>query len=512
MSVISLAHPFDINAQLSSAISTQSRPTSSRLGVTNQISDRRHLSWTSASLPSLSFPKPHDQSTLQHQSTTPATSDAVPVGQDFAIEGASSASSTSAAVSEPPLTSVTDILDPSTIHNVGDVYNTLIPEQIGYLKQLGLDFGWGPTSMIQYSLEHVHMYTGLPWWGSIILTAVGMRIVLIYAAIQSSDVAARMGALKPVTNPISDRMMAAYKTQDTTEVQKAQQEMREIMKQANIKYSRMILPLLGQGVLAFCALKLLRNMAALPVPGLQTGGALWFTDLTVADPTYLLPLTMAGSLHMLVRYGGETGAQMDSSPGMKSILLYVMPVVVFVSMSWFPAAVVLWLATTGAAGIAQARLLQNRGVREYLNLAPLITKPQDTVKTEAKPTETVIDVASVKGAKSADPTKGRYQAPNIRRAQSSAHVPATKATAQPVTPSVTAASASGIMAKPRDWLTAKANEVGDGFESTTNWVKSAVAERMDKDRNITQSRTMNRRQQEAAARYEAEFQKRKGQK
>jgi YidC/Oxa1 family membrane protein insertase len=37
-------------------------------------------------------------------------------------------------------------------------------------------------------------------------------------------------------------------------------------------------------------------MAYLPVESLRTGGILWFTDLTVPDPFYALPLMTMASL------------------------------------------------------------------------------------------------------------------------------------------------------------------------------------------------------------------------
>lgn len=42
----------------------------------------------------------------------------------------------------------------------------------------------------------------------------------------------------------------------------------------------------------------LRKMADLPVPSLQTGGLLWFPDLTVADPFYILPLAVTGTMFL----------------------------------------------------------------------------------------------------------------------------------------------------------------------------------------------------------------------
>lgn len=44
----------------------------------------------------------------------------------------------------------------------------------------------------------------------------------------------------------------------------------------------------------------LRKMAYLPVPSLQTGGLLWFTDLTAADPFYILPLAVTGTMFFIL--------------------------------------------------------------------------------------------------------------------------------------------------------------------------------------------------------------------
>ena len=42
------------------------------------------------------------------------------------------------------------------------------------------------------------------------------------------------------------------------------------------------------------------KMAWAPVESMKTGGALWFPDLTVADPTYLLPVITALTLGVII--------------------------------------------------------------------------------------------------------------------------------------------------------------------------------------------------------------------
>ena len=45
---------------------------------------------------------------------------------------------------------------------------------------------------------------------------------------------------------------------------------------------------------------------------MTVGGALWFTDLTVADPYYLLPIAASGIFLLTVELGAADGMQVPS--------------------------------------------------------------------------------------------------------------------------------------------------------------------------------------------------------
>lgn len=54
----------------------------------------------------------------------------------------------------------------------------------------------------------------------------------------------------------------------------------------------------------------LRKMAYLPVPSLQTGGLLWFPDLTAADPFYILPLAVTGTMFFILEVRHPSSRQL----------------------------------------------------------------------------------------------------------------------------------------------------------------------------------------------------------
>lgn len=49
----------------------------------------------------------------------------------------------------------------------------------------------------------------------------------------------------------------------------------------------------------------LGGIAKLPVESFKTGGMLWFPDLTIADPYYILPAISALSVALVTKVGGD---------------------------------------------------------------------------------------------------------------------------------------------------------------------------------------------------------------
>lgn len=176
-----------------------------------------------------------------------------------------------------------------------------MPEHIGYLNSLGLDHGWGPTSVMQFVLEHIHIYAGTPWWASIALTALALRIVLLKPFMNATENGARMATIAPITKPVQERAKEAMKNGDQQLTVELRNELARMNARAGIKVWKSFLPMGIQIFGAVGTFICLKAMAALPVPGLETGGMLWFYNLTVPDPLYILPLATAGILHWVIR-------------------------------------------------------------------------------------------------------------------------------------------------------------------------------------------------------------------
>lgn len=174
------------------------------------------------------------------------------------------------------------------------------PEHIGYLKSLGLDYGNGPTACIEWVLEHTHVYCGTPWWASIALTAVIIRVAFLKLYIDAADNGAKMARVAPQTKPLHAKMMDLQRAGDQGAVMAVRRDIQVINARAGVKMWKSMLPMV-QMFTGYGTFVLLRAMAKLPVPGLETGGALWFQNLTIPDPYFILPLAAAGVLHTVLR-------------------------------------------------------------------------------------------------------------------------------------------------------------------------------------------------------------------
>lgn len=204
-------------------------------------------------------------------------------------------------VDTAPVTAPTDDFLFSSFENLDIIdHPQVIFENLGFLKQLGLDYGWGPTTLVQNMLEFAHIYAGTPWWASIMLTGLLVRVVFFKIYLNATDASARMAVIKPYTEPISARLKAARATRDTDTIRQASGELGQLYKNADIKIWKLALPML-QVPLGYGSFRLLNGMAELPVPGLEDGGLLWLKDLTLSDPYFILPIGTGLGFYILFR-------------------------------------------------------------------------------------------------------------------------------------------------------------------------------------------------------------------
>lgn len=174
-------------------------------------------------------------------------------------------------------------------------------ENIGDLKAMGLDFGWGPTAIVEWLLEHIYIDAGLGWGAAIIAVACVVRVTLFPAQLWGSNNAARMACIGPLTAKSQEYLTEALRSGGTDAITAARAQLRNIYKQFNVSPFKSVAPMAGQAIIGFGAFRCLRGMTSLPVPGLAESGFLWFQDLTISDPYYTLPAAIGVSMYYVVK-------------------------------------------------------------------------------------------------------------------------------------------------------------------------------------------------------------------
>lgn len=288
-------------------------------------------------------------------------------------EGAADLASVTA--SELDLKAIDDIV------NGQDVLN--MPEGLGYLHALGLDYGWGPTSVMQWVLEHVHVWGGLGWGASIIATAFLLRIAMFYPQVRSLRFNAVMQRMKadPRFQEVMDQQRTALQNSDMEANQRSAFLRKVLQKEYGASPVGMLWAFM-QIPFTFGLFRIIRGMSQVPVPSLETSGYLWFTDLTVADPYFVLPAIGTGlmSVSLLLNMKHQPAAQQK----MMKVMMYGFGAIGFVVTAYMSAGINLMTAAFSTSTVISAVILNNNTVRRSLGLAS--HTPVDAAAAPTTPT------------------------------------------------------------------------------------------------------------------------------
>ncbi|KAK0660096.1 OXA1 inner membrane protein mitochondrial precursor encoded by the oxa1 protein [Cercophora samala] len=285
-----------------------------------------------------------------------------------------------AAAAAPPV--VDPIASPSVLSDINTTPVSLsgsdllnMPEQIGFLKNLGLDYGWGPTSLMEFFLEHTYVYSGLPWWASIALVSLGIRAVLVKPMFTAAEMNQKLQDLKrdPKYEALEKDVLSAFQggvELDKYAMMEKRNKMKAMRRASGYRMLPASLPALVQIPVGFGMFRLIRGMADLPVPSMETGGTLWFTDLTVSDPTFVLPLIGAGLMIAAMRIPLPYMAASQQGT-MKIITVIAAPVTLAVSV-FLPAGLQLYFALSTLLQYVQQWLTYQNWFRKWIGLWPVV--------------------------------------------------------------------------------------------------------------------------------------------
>ncbi|KAJ4332261.1 hypothetical protein N0V95_009700 [Ascochyta clinopodiicola] len=290
---------------------------------------------------------------------------------------------------------------------------TQLIDHPGQLAELGLDYGWGVTTMFEKLIETMYLQTGWGWAGSIIATTVVVRSGMFVFQALSSDKMAAMAALSPVTKPLQEKLSAALAAGDKQKADLYKMQQAAIIKPHMGGMASMAAFTGIQAVVGFCAFRLLRAMGELPVPGMAQDGFLWFSDLTSRDPYFILPATTTFIMYQVFKRGGETGvADATGQAAQRQKLMTGMAFFIGLITAFQASALQLYFLVSGILGAGTGYLLKQNGFRRMIGIR-LLPKPESN-ELFTKVVKGELKLKDIKGPDG----KIRYQPPTQLKTKS----------------------------------------------------------------------------------------------
>jgi YidC/Oxa1 family membrane protein insertase len=210
-------------------------------------------------------------------------------------------------------------------------------EQTGPRLELVADYGKLTiiSQPLFWLLEKVYGFIGNWGWAIVIVTFL-IKLVFYRLTAASGRSMAKMRNLGPRIKAIQER----YKD----DREQLGRQMMEIYKREKINPLAGCLPILIQipFFLAFYWV-LLESVEMRQAPFLG-----WITDLSSRDPFFILPILMGGAMFAQFKL-----QPMPSTDPMQAKIFAFMPVIMSVTMAWFPAGLVLYWLTNTLLSIAQ---------------------------------------------------------------------------------------------------------------------------------------------------------------
>src|SRR5215216_2041564 len=202
------------------------------------------------------------------------------------------------------------------------------------------------TSVVGDALEFFYSL-GAPWWLSIVVLTVIVRSLLFPLTVRQVKSMRAMQDLRPQM----EKIRAKYKDNK----QKHQEEIMKLYQESGVNPFGSCLPLLVQMPIFITMFYVIKDFGSTH-PDFTSGGLLWFQDLTVADPYYILPILSAVTM---LAASEITSKKVDPQ---QRWIMRIAPVGITVVLLHFPAGLFMYWITSNFVTLVQNYLIYNRDV------------------------------------------------------------------------------------------------------------------------------------------------------
>jgi len=148
-------------------------------------------------------------------------------------------------------------------------------------------------------MEVIQVASGMPWFWAIVTATIVSRLIVIPFNINSLRATAKLAPHQPRLMQLRDELQKlGGLSKDPIAVQRITLQQKKIYEEAGVSVLGPLVTPLVQMPVSLGLFFGIKRLCDFPLEQLKVGGFGWITDLTVPDPTYLLPLAMAALINV----------------------------------------------------------------------------------------------------------------------------------------------------------------------------------------------------------------------
>ncbi|KAG5412220.1 hypothetical protein IGI04_008539 [Brassica rapa subsp. trilocularis] len=222
-----------------------------------------------------------------------------------------------------------------------------------------------PIAALQHCIDMVHSFTGFEW-ASVVVATILIRSSTVPLLIKQMKDTTKLSLMRPRLESIREEMQS--KGMDHVTMAEGQKKMKNLFKEYGVTPFTPMKGMLIQGPL-FISFFLAK------VPSFQTGGALWFTDLTAPDSLYILPVITALTFLITVECNAQEGMEGNPMAGtVKNVCRGFALLTVPMTMS-FPQAIFCYWITSNLFSLTYGLVIKRPRVKKLLKIPELPPPP-----------------------------------------------------------------------------------------------------------------------------------------
>jgi len=227
---------------------------------------------------------------------------------------------------------------------------------------------WNIADQAINAVNLINDVTGFSYAGSIFFATCTIRLAILPLAIRGQRASSRMAHLQPELAMIKKRY-EALGTPSQAEQKAFAENMQGLFKRYEVTPFAALTAPLVQAPLFMGMFFGMRKLPDLFPEACANGGLFWFTDLTVPDPTYILPLACGLSFLATIETGKDQ--MLDSNPQHGPMIVNAfraMAVVMVPMITTFPSAMLCYWVPNNFITMVQSISLRNDRVKQQFGI------------------------------------------------------------------------------------------------------------------------------------------------